>query len=104
NCTFLSGCNASEHGGDYNLFGSSLGQYVENSHDIEASNPGFAGIPGITGPEVGDPTAEDFRIISGTPGDNNGFPGSSEIIVPDDDFFFIERGTIPDRGAVESTP
>ena len=56
--------NASEHRGDYNLFGYDTGQYPLQTNDIIDSDPDLENIPGISGPADRTVTAEDFRLTS----------------------------------------
>ncbi|MBW8015845.1 MAG: hypothetical protein FVQ82_06630 [Planctomycetes bacterium] len=54
--------NASQHRGDYNLFGVSLGQYGLQANDIVASNPGFVGINASGGPLIANVSTDDFKL------------------------------------------
>ena len=54
--------NATEHRGDYNIFGADVNQYPEQPHDQIVSDPGFIMINGASGPLIGDVVKEDFML------------------------------------------
>jgi len=56
--------NASEHRGDYNLFGFDTGQYPLQANDIRDPDPDFENIPDIYGSAEREVVAEDFRLTS----------------------------------------
>jgi hypothetical protein len=90
-----------EHRADYNLIGSSLGQFPEGPHDIVNGDPGFVGMPDMDGSDVANPTPEDFALEAGSPCIDAGFPGDTSVVIPSTDFFARPRDSNPDIGAVE---
>ncbi|MCF7981088.1 MAG: right-handed parallel beta-helix repeat-containing protein, partial [Pseudomonadales bacterium] len=59
--------NASQHRGDHNFFGVSLGQYQEQANDIVGTDPGFAGVNGANGPLISNISRDDFMLKNSSP-------------------------------------
>lgn len=93
--------DAAEHRGHHNLFGVSLGQYVDQPGDLVATDPGFAGIPDCDGAPVSDPDPEDFLLTAGSPCVDAGYPGDGSVVLPPADFRGHPRDGAPDIGAME---
>jgi len=88
------------HGGGHNLFGKSLGQWMDAPTDVVQNDPEFAGIPDGDGAEVDGARPEDF-----TPGATSAAKGIGDADanagLPGVDFFGTERGSPPTAGAIE---
>jgi hypothetical protein len=100
NATF----NATEHVGDYNLFGVSLGQWQDGPNDIVANDPRFVGISAGDGSPVTNPTPADFALADMSPAIDQGYPGDATIVLPATDFLGRPRDPQPDIGAFERVP
>lgn len=87
--------DASQHRGDYNLFGDALGQYPLNTNDILNPDPGFMNISGINGPDNTSPIPDDFKLSSGSQCIDSGYSGDSDIVIPSTDF----SGTLRPQGS-----
>lgn len=92
--------DAAEHHGDFNFFGSSLGQWQDAANDIVGSDPGFTGIPDQSGSKVDNPTPEMFAPESGSPILDKG-TGTGTYAIPANDFFGKPRDATPNIGAIE---
>jgi len=103
--------DAAEHRGDYNLFGRSLGQWVDGAHDVIANDPLFAAIPAGDGAIVTGAAALDFTPQAASPARSAGSPEPPElptaVVLPPSldppltDFFGNARGSPPTIGAIE---
>ena len=68
NYTHIGGSyDPAEHHGDYNFFGTSLGQWQDGAHDKVGADPGFTAIPDQSGAKVNDPTPDMFVPKAGSP-------------------------------------
>jgi hypothetical protein len=90
-----------EHRGDHNLFGADIGQWQTGDGDLIAPDAGFAGIPGLDGDPVADPTADAFALESGSQALNAGVASVDGIALPATDFHGNPRQGDPDLGAIE---
>jgi len=90
-----------EHRGDHNLFGVDLDQWQSSPDDLVAGNPGFAGIPGINGDPVSDPTADLFSLEAASRAVDKGVAAVDGVTLPASDFFGAPRDAMPDLGAIE---
>jgi Right handed beta helix region len=93
--------DAAEHHGDYNLFGVSLGQWVDGEHDIVAIDPGFTAVPGADDDPIDVPTPADFVPAGGSPLVDAGWGGDDAVMIPSEDFFGTARDDTPNIGAIE---
>ncbi len=102
NYTHIGGSyDAAEHHGDYNFFGTSLGQWTDGAHDQVGGDPGFSQIPGQSGAKVANPTPEMFKPKSGSPLLDSGTPSTGSWTIPATDFFGKARDNTPNIGAIE---
>ena len=93
--------DSTQHHGDYNLLGVSLGEWPAAAHDRVAIDAGFVGIPDANGPAVTNPAATDFALESTSPALDAGYRGSELVGLPSTDFLGRPRGATPDLGAFE---
>ncbi len=101
NYTHIGGSyDAAEHHGDYNFFGTSLGQWQDGPNDQVGADPGFSGIPDQNGSKVDDPAPEAFAPKSGSPLIDSG-TGAASYAIPATDFFGKPRDSTPNIGAIE---
>jgi hypothetical protein len=89
-----------QHHGDYNFFGSSLGQWQDGPNDVVGADPGFTGIPDQDGDKVDNPTPDMFAPASGSPVIDQG-TGAGTFAIPPNDFFGKARDSTPNIGAIE---
>ena len=90
-----------EHRGDHNLFGVDLDEWQSRAGDLVAGNPGFTGIPGISGQPVSDPTAALFSLEADSRAADEGIAEVEGLALPATDFFGAARDGQPDLGAIE---
>ncbi len=93
--------DAAEHDSDYNLYGVSLGQWTDGPNAVVAADPGFSGIPDLSGAAVADPTPDAFTPIASSPCVDVGHVGGGGIVLPTTDYFGAPRDATPDLGAIE---
>jgi len=90
-----------EHKGDYNLFGVSLGQWTNGTHDVVVGDPAFTKMTGMNGPKLVDALVTDFTPKPTSPLKKAGLTSSPALVLPAVDFFGTLRGTPPTIGAIE---
>lgn len=93
--------DSSNHRGNNNLFGISLGQYQENSNDIVSTDPDFTTANSTGGPLLANPVVSDFNLNATSPAIGKGYPGDTTIQIPQTDLSGNTRNNPPSIGAME---